>query len=214
MKTLHVPYLPALDTLDVSSIGLVMETKARREYIDQINWPEYPYKPIVVFDIARSNRYLYIRYFVKSLSLRAVNEADDSHVHQDSCVEFFMQREGEQEYLNFEFNCIGTCDASRRVSRTEKTSLTSEEYASIKRYSSLDRETFSEKTGVHSWELLVAIPLTLMGLDPENLPKKIRGNFYNCADETEYPHFVSWSPIDLPAPNFHCPPFFGEIYFS
>ena len=162
MKTLHVPYLPALDTLDVSSIGLVMETKARREYIDQINWPEYPYKPIVVFDIARSNRYLYIRYFVKSLSLRAVNEADDSHVHQDSCIEFFMQREGEQEYLNFEFNCIGTCDASRRVSRTEKTSLTSEEYASIKRYSSLDRETFPEKTGVHSWELLVAIPLTLI----------------------------------------------------
>ncbi|WP_262895053.1 carbohydrate-binding family 9-like protein, partial [Parabacteroides distasonis] len=26
------------------------------------------------------------------------------------------------------------------------------------------------------------------------------------------PHFVSWSPIDLPEPNFHCPEFFGEIY--
>lgn len=213
MKTLKVPYLPALDTLEVSSIGLVMETKAQREYIDQVNWKEYPYKPIVVFDIARSNQYLYIRYFVKGLSIKAMYEKDDSHVHMDSCVEFFMQHEGDKGYMNFEFNCIGTCDASRRISRTEKTSLTPAEYASIKRYSSLERTPFPERTGIHAWELLVAIPFVLMGLDPGNLPEKIRGNFYNCADDTEYPHFVSWSPIDLPSPNFHCPPFFGEIYF-
>ena len=74
MKTLKVPYLPALDTLEVSSVGLVMETKAQREYIDQVNWKEYPYKPIVVFDIARSNQYLYIRYFVKGLSIKAMYE--------------------------------------------------------------------------------------------------------------------------------------------
>jgi hypothetical protein len=52
-----------------------------------------------------------------------------------------------------------------------------------------------------------------MGLDAKNLPEKIRGNFYKCADDTEMPHFVSWSPIHLPTPNFHCPDFFGEIYF-
>lgn len=214
MKTLKVPYLPALDTLDVSSIGLVMETKARREYIDQVNWKEYPYQPIVVFDIARSNKYLYIRYFVKGLSVKAIYDKDDAHVHEDSCVEFFMQREGDAGYMNFEFNCIGTCDAARRLSRTEKTSLTPEEYASIKRHSSLERVPFAERTGLHAWELMVAIPLELMGLDPEHLPQKIRGNFYNCADNTEFPHFVSWSPIDLPEPNFHCPPFFGELFLD
>ena len=52
------------------------------------------------------------------------------------------------------------------------------------------------------------------GVRSSNLPEKILGNFYKCADETMNPHFVSWSPIDLPEPNFHCPEFFGNIHFG
>lgn len=212
MKKLKVPYLPTLDVLDLSSVGFLMEAKARRESIDVINWEKYPYKPIVAFDIARTNENLYIRYFVRGNSLKALYDMDGSPVYLDSCVEFFMKQPGDSDYLNFEFNCIGTCDASRRQSRDIKKSLTPEEYASIHRYSSLEHATFSEKLGVHTWELVVAIPFRLMGLDPGNLPEKIMGNFYKCADDTEFPHFVSWSPIDLPEPDFHCPAFFGEIY--
>lgn len=64
------------------------------------------------------------------------------------------------------------------------------------------------------WELTVKIPFTLMGLDPNNLPEKIRGNFYKCADGTDSPHYVSWSPIKTEKPNFHCPEFFGELIFE
>lgn len=213
MKTLNVPYLPQLDELEMSSVGYAMENQAQRDYISIINWPEYVYKPIVAFDTAYSDRYFYIRYFVKGFSLKAVYDKDDSNVHRDSCVEFFMQRPGDKSYMNFEFNCIGTCDAARRESREAKDSLSAAEYASIKRYSSVEEAAFEEKKGIYEWELLVAIPLSVMGLDPLNMPEKIRGNFYKCADDTEYPHFLSWSPIDLPAPNFHCPQFFGEIYF-
>ncbi len=212
MKKLKVPYLATLDVLDLSSVGYLLESKARRESIDVINWEEYPYKPIVAFDIARSDANLYIRYFVKGNSLKAVYSQDGSPVHKDSCVEFFMKTAEDHNYMNFEFNCIGTCDAARRQSRDIKRSLSTEEYNSIQRYSSLEQKTFTEKLGVHSWELVVSIPFTLMGLDPKNLPEKILGNFYKCADETEFPHFVSWSPIELPEPNFHCPEFFGEIY--
>jgi hypothetical protein len=52
-----------------------------------------------------------------------------------------------------------------------------------------------------------------MGLDPGNMPEKIMGNFYKCADETISPHYLSWNPIDAPAPDFHRPEFFGEIHF-
>lgn len=213
MKALKIPFVPGLDGLDMSSIGYLMETKAQREYIDIINWNEYSYKPIVAFDIFRSEKTLYIRYFVKGFSLKAIYDTDDTDVHLDSCVEFFMQKTGEDSYLNFEFNCIGTCDAARRVSRDVKSSLTKEEYSSIRRYSSVEENAFNEKKGIYEWELLVGIPLSLMGLDPANLPKKIKGNFYKCADDTEYPHFVSWNPIDLPHPDFHCPKFFGDLYF-
>lgn len=213
MKKLKVPYVATLDVLDLSSVGFAMESKARRESVDVVNWETYPYKPIVAFDIARSRENLYIRFFVKGNSLKAVYDVDNSPVHQDSCVEFFMKKPEDQNYMNFEFNCIGTCDAARRESRDSKSSLSAEEYATIRRYSSLERTPFVEKKGVHSWELVVAIPFRLMGLDPDHLPEKILGNFYKCADDTDFPHFVSWSPIDLPEPNFHCPQFFGEIYF-
>lgn len=212
MKRLKVPRIDVLDVLDLSSIGPLLEKQATREYIEIINWEEFHYKPIVAFDIARTEKNLYIRYFVQGNSLKATYEADDSHVHRDSCVEFFMQKEGESDYMNFEFNCIGTCDAARRQSRDVKTSLTPEEYRSIKRFSTIKSGAFNEKTGVHAWSLTVVIPFTLMGLDPANLPEKIRGNFYKCADDTQDPHYLSWSPINIPEPNFHKPEFFGEIY--
>lgn len=213
MKQIKVPYLKTLDVLDLSSIGFLMEDKAHRESISICNWEEYSYKPIVAFDIARGATELYIRYFVKGNSLKAVHATDNSPVHQDSCVEFFMKRVNDNFYMNFEFNCIGTCDAARRLSRDEKSSLSTDEYSRIRRYSTLRQEPFTEKTGVYAWELIVTIPFSLMGLDPENLPEKILGNFYKCADLTDFPHFVSWVPIDVPQPDFHRPEFFGEIYF-
>ena len=142
MKKLKVPYLETLDVLDLSSVGFLME-KAQRESIDVINWEEYSYKPIVAFDIARSKVNLYIRYFVKGNSLKALYETDGSPVYQDSCVEFFMKRVNDPNYYNFEFNCIGTCDAARRTSRDIKTSLSQDEYKSIQRLPSLKRQSFA-----------------------------------------------------------------------
>ena len=212
MKRLKVPVIPVLDVLDITSIEPILEVQSQREFLTHANWHEYPYKPITAFNIARTEKNLYIRYSVQGNSLKASYEMDNSSVHKDSCVEFFMTKEGDSHYMNFEFNCIGTCDAARRTSRDIKTSLSQEEYKSIIRLPSVRRRAFEEIKGIHTWNLIVVIPLKLMGLDPSNLPEKILGNFYKCADETMNPHFVSWSPIDLPEPNFHCPEFFGEIY--
>jgi hypothetical protein len=163
--------------------------------------------------VARSDLNLYIRFFVRGNSLKALYEEDNSPVHKDSCVEFFMKKTDEETYMNFEFNCIGACDAARRTSREHKTPLSEEEYASIRRYTNLERKAFHEKKGIHEWELVVSIPLTLMGIEPEMLPEKILGNFYKCADDTDTPHYLSWNPVSVSEPDFHRPNFFGEIYF-
>ncbi|MDR2764453.1 MAG: hypothetical protein LBB90_05420 [Tannerella sp.] len=213
MKKLTVPRLPALDEAPLSNAGALMELHATRESIDVLNWrATFPYKPVVAFDIARGASDLYIHYFVRGLSLRATADHDGIFVHEDSCVEFFMRKAGEMNYINFEFNCIGTCYACRHTSREVGVSLTAQEMRSIRRYTSVQCEAFDEKHGLHAWELTVAIPFSVMKLDPDSLPEKIFGNFYKCADKTEYPHYVTWSPIDLPKPNYHCPEFFGEIY--
>ena len=95
MKRLKVPTINVLDVLDITSIGSLLEEKAQREYISHANWREYPYKPITVFDIVRSKQNLYIRYTVQGYSLKASYEMDNSSVHKDSCVEFFMKKEGD-----------------------------------------------------------------------------------------------------------------------
>jgi len=214
MKTLKVPYLSSLDKLNLKDVAEHMETDALRQSIDIVNWKEFPYKPVVAFDIARGDKDLYLHFFVRGLSLRAMAYEDGEYVHPDSCVEFFMRKDDELFYTNFEFNCIGTCLAARGNGRHNRTPITSNEFAKIRRYTTLPHVAFEEKKGIHAWELTVAIPFDLMGLDASNLPNKIRGNFYKCADETSYPHYVTWSPIKLPAPDYHCPEHFGEIYFK
>ena len=214
MKSLQVPYIPSLDGLELRDIAALMETKALRQPIDVINWAEFAYKPVVTFDIARGDRELYLHYFVRGLSLRAMAGTDGEFVHPDSCVEFFVRKEEDMNYTNFEFNCIGTCLAARGEGRHHRIPFTPEEYKKIRRCTTVQSGVFAEKTGIYAWELTVAIPFELMGLDASNLPKKIRGNFYKCADETVYPHYVTWSPIRLPAPDYHCPEHFGEIFLA
>jgi hypothetical protein len=213
MKTLKVPYVPALDGLELKDAARQMETDALRQSIDTVNWKEYPYKPVVVFDIARGKVELYLHYFVRGLSLRAMADEDGEFVHPDSCVEFFMRPDNDLYYTNFEFNCIGTCLAARGMNRSERTPFTPDKYKKIRRHATLQGGPFPEKNGIHAWELTVAIPFELMGLDSSGLPDMIRGNFYKCADETANPHYVTWSPIHLPSPDYHCPEHFGEIRF-
>ena len=59
--------------------------------------------------------------------------------------------------------------------------------------------------------MTVLIPFELVGVDPENLPEKLRATFYKCGDKTAHPHFLSWNPVGTPAPDFHRPDFFGEL---
>ena len=215
MKSLKVPFVPSLDGHKLSDVAILMEINAIRESIDILNWRKsFPYKPVVAFDIARGKEDLYLHFFVKGLSIRAMNDTDGNFVHYDSCVEFFMRKADEMSYINFEFNCIGTCYACRHQTREISIPLTPDEFRSIRRYTTLQQEAFEEKKGIYTWELITAIPFKVMGLDAENLPVKIFGNFYKCADMTENPHYVTWSPINLPQPNYHCPEFFGEIFLE
>lgn len=208
---LKVPFIERLSDEDLQKSTDLLETLGSSAAIDCINWEEYDHKPEVTFEIGRSKTHLMIHYSVKGLSLRSMATEDDQPVHKDSCVEFFVSLPDGKRYLNFEFNCSGVCDAARRFSREKKESLSADEYASIKRWSTVEERGFEEKEGLFAWELTVAIPFKLLDLDGEHLPKHLRANFYKCADETAYPHFLSWNAIEVPTPDFHRPEFFGIL---
>lgn len=211
-KTLHIPYLPRLDTLEMDAVADMLENEGERQVIDSLNWAkEFPYHPLTVFSTAHSDTYLYIDFFVRANYLRAVNYKNNTPVYEDSCIETFLQPQGSDEYWNFEFNCIGTVNAARRTDREHATPLDDDQIARIKRYASCGTRPFQEVEGLFAWNVAIAIPLDLMGLRYEETPLPLRGNFFKCASATQQPHYLSWAPIVTEKPDFHRPEFFGDI---
>ncbi len=211
---LHIAFAPQIDALPLCEAGAWLSRHEKHHAIACVNWPQvYDYRPEASFAIARTNENLYLHFMVDGEDLRAVNTEPLSPVAQDSCVEFFMQVPGDPEYWNFEFNCIGTVNASHRVTRPAAVRLTPEQIASIGRHASSGTEPFAERLGRHRWTLTVRIPLSLIGIDADNSPSKIMANVYKCGDKTSHPHFVSWAPIPIEKPNFHVPAYFAPMYW-
>lgn len=213
MKTINIPYIEGLDSLSFEAMDAVMETEASKNFINEVNWQEYPYMPTVSFRIARSATHLVIMYNVRGLDLRATALEDNGPVWEDSCCEFFVEHPSDGTYYNFELNCIGTLLASKRRSRNDADMFTAEQLSRIIRHTSLEKKAYEENGNIRCWSTAICIPFELMGLDGTSLPSLIKANFYKCGDKTAHPHFLSWNRIDVPAPDFHRPDFFGELEF-
>lgn len=215
MNSLTIPYIEQLNEISIANAGEILEESGYRSKIEVLNWAkEYAYRPITIFNIARSNDAIFIKYNVHGSMLRAIYSNDQEAVHEDSCVEFFCMPVGSETYTNFEFNCIGTCSASSRKGRNDDVKpFSTTEMQTIERYPSMGRKAFNEMEGMFEWELTVKIPFVLIGIDANNLPEKIMGNFYKCADGTDSMHFVSWSSIPTEKPDFHRPDYFGKLNF-
>ena len=116
--------------------------------------------------------------------------------------------------MNFEFSCIGTINASHRSERNNPTRLNDNELAQVIRYPSCGTRPFQELEGLFTWNLLIAVPMSLIGIEYNNSPIETMGNFYKCASGSSQPHYLSWNPINTEKPDFHRPDFFGKIIFA
>lgn len=213
MKQAHIPYLSTKGK-SLESLQRELETQGKRLSISTLNWErDFPYCPCVVADLAYSEEGLLIHYFVHGEDIRTTSPGDGNYVHEDSCVEFFMQREAGESYINFEFNAAGVCYAAHHKTIKEATLLSAEEFASIKRIATYQGQKLEQQDGLYNWEVTVLIPWTTMGYDEGVIPHSMRANLYKCGDKTAHPHFVSWSPVVEVEPAFHRPQYFGELLF-
>ena len=181
-----------------------------------VNWPEYPYQPEVKFRVAHISDAILLHYQVTEASVRAVATHDDGRVWEDACVEFFLSPEGNDFYYNFECNCAAKLLLHGGPAGGERPGASEDVLRSVKRWASLGTEPFEEKVGECTWEVALVIPTSaIFRHSIDSLDGKVmRANFYKCGDLLQTPHFLSWSPIDLPKPKFHCPEFFGELMFE
>ena len=206
-KSLIVPLID----LENQDLDTVLELSGARFDVDCVNWPEaFPYAPLCGGRVARTRDALVVDFRVSGLDLRARNTADNGRQWEDSCVEVFIQDPDGAPYYNFEINALGKVLACKGPERHNRTPRPAEEMEQILRFTQMEGGPL-EQEGIHTWRVGVVIPFRLLGIDPERLPRSIKANFYKCGDKTAHPHFLSWSPVETPKPDFHRPEFFGEL---
>ena len=208
-KELSAPYVADIEKLSEGEI--IKHLRATTPHaIECVNWSDYPYAPDVTLRIAHSERVLAIMFEVKEQNTKAITLDDNGPVWEDSCVEFFVRNPKGEGYFNFEMNCVGTLLAAKRKSREDAQHFSAEELAKVRHFGSLPHQQIDIQDG--EWWMVELIPFETLGL--EEAPEEISANFYKCGDKCEPMHFLSWSPIGLPQPNFHCPEFFGKVKLS
>ena len=208
MKTFKAQYIADVQNLSDEALREAL-AGVDPQAVDCVNWNEFPYAPSVSFKLAYSEAALAIMFEVSEKHVRAAAMENNGPVWEDSCVEFFIMTPDGKHYINIEMNCIGTILAARRTSRHDAVHFAEDKLSAIRHFTSLPHEPIDSCEEGQSWWAVEVIPFESLGFDRK--PESLRANVYKCGDKCETPHFLSWSPIGLPQPDFHCPDFFGEI---
>ena len=213
MKELSVKKVSAANIPVESVPALLDKEKVAFQPVNTVNWSAFPYRPDVEFRIAYTQDAILLHFKVREESVRAVAGHDNGPVWEDACVEFFSIPADDGVYYNVECNCVGRLLVGAGTGRENRRHAPQEVLDKVQRWSSLGREDFEERVDECSWEVALVIPYTTFFLHNITSPdgKTIRANFYKCGDKLRTPHFLSWNPIGLEKPNFHCPEFFGAL---
>ncbi len=217
MKTLTLPYLSEND-ISGSPSGMhvwpgVSDKICR---IDTINWPLFNYRPEVSFAAACTAEAMYLYFIIKEDYFKAEKTMINDEVYEDSCVEAFIAPANDGIYYNFEFNGIGTCLMGYGKSRHDRKRADPGLIGNIARKTTAGTNPISGIPGPFTWELSVKIPFSVFFLHKITDPAErvFYANFYKCGDKLPVPHYLTWSPVSTPAPDFHRPEHFGRLMFA
>lgn len=182
------------------------------------NW-ENSFEPKTDAKLTYSNDYIYIIFRVNDNYILATEDKINSEVWKDSCVEFFFSPKCNNSYFNLEMNAIGTILFSYyEIPRKKSFFLSELDIKKINIKSTFQNKIENEINDNTTWYLEVKIPIKMLNkyLDFEMPNSKTvwKANFFKCAEKNSKPHWLSWTKIDNPLPDFHLPNFFGEIHFE
>jgi hypothetical protein len=164
---------------------------------------------------------IYVIFRTEDQYMRSTVEAVNGGVSRDACVEFFFSPEPENphRYFHLEANSIGTPFMAYDSVRRRDIKFKADEMKLIEIKSSYPKKIDPEMTEPLTWTLECRMPIELFKqYAPEmTIPKRgatWRANFYKTANASSNPHYLTWSYVDLPRPDFHQPKFFGIIQFK
>ena len=154
---------------------------------------------------------LYVHMWAEESDVLATYRKSDPvpDTYQDSCLEFFLAPvEGDERYVNFEFNANAAVRTEIGAERTERVALVP----------SGDTYSAKAKTTDEGWDLKFKLPYSfLRTLYPDFEAQsgvQMHGNFYKCGDNTAQKHYLTWSRVGSDTPDFHRPDSFGDLVFE
>jgi len=176
--------------------------------IDQMPWGGFYSPDCFAKMIYVRNEGFYTRLYAHESAPRATYPNFGDPVCRDSCLEIFVNfaPEAGDLYVTCEANALGTIESSVGTSRYDRVSV--DEKTGMKPVVATGRD------GEYWWvENFLSLDLLkkMYGDITTESGTEYRGNFYKCGDCTEIEHYLTWAPIDLPEPDFHCPGFFGMM---
>ena len=194
--------------------------------IDVKHWmgDEPEHKPRTQAKLMYDNEYIYVIFCVEDKYVRAVANNYQDAVSQDSCVEFFFSpgEDISSGYFNIEINCGGVLlvrhtkivgGGGEKISRK----FSADNCKRIEIYHSEPKIVEPEKQKPTTWIIEYKVPFDLLEdycqISRPEAGVKWLANFYKCADMTSQPHWLTWSVVDHPMPQFHMPEFFGTLEF-
>ena len=210
MSKLIAPGIKSPPTLKVNEVSSFLSSITRHR-LNHCLWVSVNDKPEVEFSIAHDSDKIFLKYFVTERHIRAVETEINGRIWEDSSVEFFISFDDAMTYYNLEFNSIGTALIGFGSNRNNRELLSKQLIQKV--------EVLAESVEEVRWrkcELTLIIPVEIfIHHKIENLNSKdCKVNFYKCGDLLSEPHFIAWSNILSPDPNFHLPEFFGELRFE
>lgn len=182
---------------------------------------EPAHQPKAQAKVAYDDRHIYLIWKIEDRYVLARRTQHKQDVWRDSCAEFFFTPGGdplERGYFNLETNCGGVKLLEAHIPGKKRENFTPEDFASIVTANSLKAPIDPEIEKPTTWTLEYKIPFSLLErvIKIERPAPGVtwRANFYKCADQSSYPHWITWAPVTNPKPSFHLPKYFGTIEFE
>ena len=171
--------------------------------------------PRVQAKLAYDDQAVYVIFRVEDKYVRAVAEKHQGTVCRDSCAEFFFTpgTDVKKGYFNLEMNCGGTMLLNFQTIPRQGTPVAPADIDSIQVKASMPRIVEPERVGpIVGFGFASAVFVALPFLPVPGVTW--RANFFKCGDRTSHPHWLTWSFVDRPRPDFHVPECFGTLEFK
>jgi len=179
------------------------------------------FTPTVKAKMMYDNENLYLIFHVNDRYVRCRVTDYNGPVYEEPAVEFFFSPDPAfpDRYFNLEINCGGTpLMHYNDFSAKTHNPLEPEDIYKVEIAHSLPQVVDPEITEPVTWTIEYKIPLAMLEKYSKIIYPKPgiswRANFYKIAEKGTNIHFLTWSVVDNPEPDFHLPRFFGNIKFE